>query len=208
LLPRGDGIAAAFSPDGTKVAIATDQKEILTVDSRSAGILRSFPVEETIHSVCFTPCGSRLVAPVSRAEIGVWDVESGRAIARLPIPGGAAKSLALHPSGDSIAVATYNGTTLLMSLADGQVTREWSVTYLPVLSVTFRPDGQEIFAARCDGRVSVFSPDHDAPLRHFIAHQDVVRTMAFSGDRLMTGSFDGVVRAWNLSTTREIPLEL
>ncbi len=174
-LPRGDGLAAAFSPDASMIAIATDKREVLIIDSQSAAILRSFEVEESIHSVCFTPCGRRLIAPASRKEIGVWNVEAGGEILRIPVPGGAASSLAVHPSGNMIAVATYEGTTLLMSLADGRVKREWTVSPLPVLSVAFGPDGQEIFVARCDGQISVFSPEHDALLRQFNAHQDAVR---------------------------------
>lgn len=206
-LPPGNGVAAAFSPDGSKIAIATDKKDLLIIESRTAEIRHSFEVEESIHSVCFTPCGRRVVAPVSR-EISVWEIESGREAVRFPISGGAATSLAVHPSGDSIAVATYEGTMLLMSLTDGQVQREWPVSHSPVLDIAFRPDGQEIFAARFDGQISVFSPEDDAPIRHFTAHQDVVRAIAFAGERLMTGGYDGLVRSWNVSTTRETSLDL
>lgn len=207
-LPPGNGVAAAFSPDGSKIAIATEKKDLLIIESRSAEICHSFEVEESIHSVCFTSCGRRVVAPVSRKEISVWEIDSGREAVRFPIPGGAATSLAVHPSGDSIAVATYEGMMLLMSLTDGQVQREWRVSRLPVLDIAFRPDGQEIFAARCDGQISVFSPEDDAPLRHFTAHQDVVRAIAFAGERFVTGGYDGVVRSWNAATKREIPLDL
>jgi WD40 repeat protein len=207
-LPRGDGVAAAFSPDASMIAIATDKKEVLIVESQSAAILRSFKVEESFHSVCFTPCGRHVVAPVSRDEISLWDVESGREVLRFPFPDGPVTSVVVHPLGKLIAVGTYQGTTLLMSLADGQVKREWRASHLPILNVVFSPNGQEVLAARCDGQVSVFSPEHDSPLRHFTAHHDAVRTMAFAGERLVTGGYDGLVRSWNVATTREISLDL
>jgi len=207
-LPRGDGLAAAFSPDGSMIAVATDQREVLIVESQSARVVRTIKAEEPVHSVCFTPCGRRLVVPVTRREIGVWDLDRGCEIVRFPIPDGAATSLAMHPSGDSIAVATYEGLSLLMSLTDGQVKRKWSVSILPVLDVAFRPDGQEIFTASCDGEVCVFSPEHDAAIRQFTAHQDAVRRIAFTGERLVTGGYDGIVRSWDPSTARGIALDL
>lgn len=207
-LPTESGIAAAFSPDGTNLAIATDKARILLVASETGRVLHTIDVVEAAHTVCFTPCGQRIVAPIGRADIGVWDAVNGLEVARFSVDREVVTSVSMHPSGQSLVVGTYDGMTLLIDLAAGTIKQKWQVSSLPVMNVAFAPNGKEIVSAGCDGKVTIFTAKSDVPLRSFRAHSDAVRTVAFAGEYLLTGGYDGLVRVWESTSGRKVPFEL
>lgn len=68
----------------------------------------------------------------------------------------------------------------------------------------YKPDGNLLVAGDAGGRAKVFDLGSRAVLREFKGHQGAVRTAMFSrdGHRVMTGSDDTVVKAWDLATSQ------
>ena len=207
-LPTGNAIAAAFSPDGTIMAVATDQARMLLIASASGEILRSIDLTEPAHTVCFSPCGGRVIAPIKGTEVGVWDTASGREVRRFPVGRDAATSVAAQSSGDSVAVGTYGGMTLLIDMSTGDIKRQWKTSAFPVMSVAFSPNGEELVSAGCDRHVTVLSPHLVSPLKRFAAHDEAVRSIAFAGEFLLTGGYDGLVRRWDSTMNWKSRVEL
>ncbi|MBA3313649.1 MAG: PQQ-binding-like beta-propeller repeat protein [Planctomycetaceae bacterium] len=207
-IESGESTSATFSPNGSLIAVGTNEGQISLLAIDSGGVRQTLRGCNSVHSICFTPDGKQVVAPYNGTEVGVWDVATGCEVRRLAVPGGQATSLAIHPDGRKLAVSTYQGATLLLDFVTGELIRNYHDSYLPMTNVAFSPDGSEVIAAGCDGKVRWFSSDSQLAVHTFTAHKDSVRSIAFIGDMLVSGGYDGAVRAWNVEANEELPLDV
>jgi RNA polymerase sigma factor (sigma-70 family) len=82
-------------------------------------------------------------------QVFVWDVETGKAVARLPI---GASAGAFSPDSKTLAVATPDGTIQLWDVATWKVRGEFRGPRERVMVLTFGPDGQ-LFSGSLDTTV-------------------------------------------------------
>jgi WD40 repeat protein len=108
--PAGAGTGIAFSPDGRRVAATAGysyaEGELFVGDLVSGGLMK---LGRAYASVVFSPDGTRLAAytaPLPQpAEVGLWDVATGRQLLVLKGHEGSSwwwNGIAFSPSGDRI----------------------------------------------------------------------------------------------------------
>jgi WD40 repeat protein len=150
-----------LSPDGKVLAV--------TYQPAGLGIFRPFAVKlwdvETgreshdlpghyyyVNAMAFSPDGKHLVTG-SRAlsdftqkqlkqpadQVFVWEVATGKAVARLPV---GATAAAFAPDGKALAVAEEDGTIKFWEAAKWAVTGEFRGPRPVILAMTYGPDGQ------------------------------------------------------------------
>jgi hypothetical protein len=73
-------------------------------------------VGQYVLSLVFTPDGERLIGALHDRELCVWDLATGREIARLPGHSVVARSLAVSPDGKTLASGGSEGAVLLWDL--------------------------------------------------------------------------------------------
>lgn len=214
----GDAVfAAAFSPDGTKIAFGGGHYQWAGSLDRSVRVWtpRTGKVEtlgthsELVGGVAWSPDGASLASCSWSGEIKLWDAATGRELPPLPVPDGKVAVLRIAFSPDGRLLASAGGSTPNISARVDLYDvpgRRWIRRYAghsrSVCDVRFSPDGRRLVTASMDGSVKVWPVEPTRLSVDLEGHDQAVWTLAFdaSGRRLVTGAFDNTARVWDLET--------
>jgi WD40 repeat protein len=196
----------AFTPDG-KTLVSGDFRrtvKIWDLASRQARVsyragdqMALSPDGNTLAGVANEPGG-----PANR-DVQLWDVATGRLIARVGSVPSPVHRLRFAPGGQHLAVACADGTVRFFDVRN--------IHDLPghrpyeAWAVAFAPNGKTLASAGDDDTIRLWSvPDYklQGVLR---GHIGLVTSVAFSpnGHMLASGGFDNMVRLWDVATGRE-----
>jgi WD40 repeat protein/CHASE3 domain sensor protein/energy-coupling factor transporter ATP-binding protein EcfA2 len=164
--PEGQALRdPAFSPDGQTLAVlsfpavgsAPQAWQIVLWNWRSGAIQQW--VGAFGQAPTFSPDGTRLAIADPSGSAEIWDVASGRRLAKLAGNAAGVDDVAFSPDGAMVAAAGVDGTVGLWDARSGAL-----VTLLPrqaaaVTNVAFSPDGKALAAAGSDGEVRVWALD-------------------------------------------------
>jgi serine/threonine protein kinase/WD40 repeat protein len=207
--PRGDKVV--FSPDDRVLAAADIKHRVRFWDAQTGDPLYTpltipVPEGELIHSIAFSPDGSRLMVDTFTGIITVWDVRSGELVTEI--------------GGDT----TYAYEALWVGenvyAVDGDyVLHEWDSTTGEIIGThdavgvitvyDISPDGEWIATdeENIDTRMIEILSIEDGSRRALLTgHTDPVISAKFSpdGERLVTSSWDGTTRVWDADTGEEL----
>lgn len=228
---EGKPYAAAFSPDGTQVAIASDRAQYaLDLWQVSAGALvRSFTGHtDKISAVSFSPRGDLVVSGDEGGTARLWDLktgqlirtfdtggeiggerESSRRIQTIAFTHGGARVLAGCNAGDSdkggrgslIQWETSSGTRLHTAKAEVAKTGE-SKGFISAVALS--PDGKTILSGGAEKVLKRWDADTLTELTPVATSTKAVYDLATSPDgrNLLSSSADSWLKLWDLETGR------
>jgi len=158
--------ALAFSPDGSLLASAGDDQQIILWNMADGTEVRRMTGQHTngILSLAFSPDGSRLASGGREASIILWDVTSGAFIRRFQGHIAAVRQLAFVFEGEGLLSASGNmpsrtntlnrdDTIILWDVAIGEELRRFRAHTGPVTGLEILPQQDAFLTVADDGQM-------------------------------------------------------
>ncbi|HLJ55705.1 MAG TPA: WD40 repeat domain-containing protein, partial [Chthonomonadaceae bacterium] len=209
----GDARAAAFSPDGSRIAVGLSGNgkpgRAVIRDTESGRPLQTLALDHAVWDIAFSHNGKLLATNGDRVQI--WDAETGAPKEDYG-PGGPA--LVFSPDDTRICYSRWAETgkpaaVEVLDLSTGMVLFPLAAQTGPgqVRALAWSADGSEIATGGDDRIVRVWSAATGTLLRSLSGHSDGILTASFSpdGKRLLTSSLDDEARIWELDAASELP---
>ena len=135
--------------------------------------------------------------------VRIWDARSGELRATYAVATTRISSVAAHPNGQTIAVATDLGMIHFIDRATGQSSRTLAAHPTWIQSMEYTPDGSTLLTVgRQDHTVKLWRGASPQPALVLTGHTGNVEraTLSPDGDRIATASVDGTARLWDART--------
>ncbi|APR87034.1 High-affnity carbon uptake protein Hat/HatR [Minicystis rosea] len=197
---------AVWSPDGTRIATASDDgtARIVRADGSGVPIVLSGH-DEFVNTVSWSPDGKRVVTSSYDGKARVWKADESKAYVVLWGHEGPVVSALFSPDGQKIVTASLDGTARVWNadgsgepvVLDGKGGDVWSARW--------SPDGKRVATGANDGKAWVWNADGSGAPVVLEGHTEAVKRVAWSpdGTRLVTASADGTARVWNAGGSGE-----
>jgi WD40 repeat protein/serine/threonine protein kinase len=195
--------AAAFSPDGERVATSSYDGTVRICDALNGNVLATIRTGErgTMYPrVLFSPNG-RLVASTAGTSLYLFDARNGRSLAVMK---GAANAfpfgIAFSPDGKRLAMVSALAFHIF-EVPSGKVLRSWSDTVYST-SVAFSPDGAKLASASRNGGVRLWDASAGRLITTLHGATDALAAVTFTpdGKRLVAGCYTGGIWIWSAET--------
>jgi len=196
--------AVAFSPDGTRLATASEDGTVRHWDTITGAEVGPTIRTPWALAIAYTPDGRRLATGGSDGRVRIWDAVSGRQLTQQPSRAYWVRAVSFSPDGALLASGGDDGMVRLWNGITGE-----ELALLPghtqaVACVAFSPDGTRLASGGQDGTIRIWDleggPDGARELAVLRGHVEWVWSIAFTpdGTRLVSGGSDGTVRRWRL----------
>jgi WD40 repeat protein/transcriptional regulator with XRE-family HTH domain len=198
----------SYSPDGTKIAAASQDGIVRIYDSATAKILIEFNANPGgIEQIAFSPDGGHLAIANDNGDI-IYDTATGKIILTLAGHGDGIRSsgIAFSPDGKRIATTGNDATVKIWNSETGAELFSLTGHTGPTFGVLFSPDGTYLASSSVDRTIKIWTlpkqgEQVDAPLTLY-GNGGAVYRLAFSpdGTRIVATGRDHVVRIYELNT--------
>ncbi|MHB8519482.1 MAG: protein kinase domain-containing protein [Limisphaerales bacterium] len=198
----------AFSPDSKLLAFADVYTGVHIWSLATHKIIAQLPAYHKWLAplgLAFSPDGQTLAYTENEAgDIVLWNVRDQSVLRRLKGHSRFATALAFTPDGRLLVSGSNDRTVKVWNVASG-VERTTLTNYsIGLTGAVLSPDGKMLATAANRGgqRITVQEMPGGREIIRLQGHKNWVNHMAFSPDErtLLSGSSDGTVRLWNLTT--------
>jgi WD40 repeat protein len=208
----------AFSPDGTTVAVGTDDRKIRLHDARTGAVIGQPLIGQSgkPSALVYSVDGGRIISSGDGDyTVRVWSADPEQSVAKSVGVFASSGPTPISPDGSIVATRDpHRASDIALWRADtGERLRTIVTGHNKfITALAWRPDGQAIATADAeDNAVNIWSAQTGAPVGSALAGPaDLVSALSFSGDgnRIAAGGLDGAVWLWNLRGDSARPLRL
>ncbi len=206
---RPTAAAAAFSPDGRRLAVASESAARVLDATTGAELAGPVKHRGRINSVAFSPDGATVLTVCDGREARLWEAATGAPrFPPWPLPKVQARQWsagAFSPDGRRVLLYSHQGDASLWDTGSGvAVATRLGDGTMPVVQGGFTPDGQQVYAMEAESVVRFWDAAQGLPLepRRIVAPTaDPALAMAHlrADSRLiLLAGWDGTVRLLGL----------
>ena len=200
-------VAAVYSPDGTRIVTASNDRTARVWDARTGNELAILSGHiGDVTAAAFSPDGTRIVTASLDKTARIWDARTGVQLAALSGYDRSYSSVAYSPDGSRIVTASGDKTAQVWDARTGVQLAVMSGHEGAIYSAVFSPDGTHILTASRDKTARIWDVRSGAQIIVLRGHDDSVDTAAYSPDgaRVVTASHDKTARIWDVRTGAEL----
>lgn len=197
-------VEAAWSPDGTRVALQCEDGRVRLCDAANGALLHEWKLEKVSFghggALAFLPGDPVRLAVGDGAHIRIFRCGDGTLEREwLAHPGNGLASLAASPDGRWLASsACYQDSTVrIWDAANGQDAARLEGHVSWISTVLFSRDGAQLFTAGADQMVGVWETAGWTQRAMLRGHSDEIWSLSLAGDGLVSGAKNGEVLLWS-----------
>ena len=194
--------AIAFSPNGSQVATGGADQIPRLFQASNGKLLKAFPAQAgPITGVAVSANGQLLAAGDRSGAVVVYKVSDASVQAKLAGHTGPVSGVAFAPNSSQVVTSSRDKTVRIFASADGKPVRTINVG-VEALSLGLAANGAQAAVGAADKSVRVYTLADGKLLKTLSGHGAAVTAVEFSRDgaKLISGSADGRLRAWDLKT--------
>lgn len=208
--------AAAFSPDSSQLVLVSASSGIRIIDTATRNLVSSLQFDaDMVRAVDYS--SRNQIAIGFDSQVQVFNAGNLSAPPTIIPMNAAAYDVVFHPDGEHLAIAE-DGLIQVVNIA-AEVRTQYTFDTRQIFTVEFSPDGAWLAVGGGESgigeaRLTVFrwslgdaihpDPNYYAPI-YLSGHRHMVMDVMFTEDgNLLSASWDGTVRLWNLETQSEI----
>jgi len=191
--------ALAWSPDGKTVASGGYDKTVKTWNPATGELVRSHGGHTGwVVALAFSHDGQTLASGSYDRSIRLWNMADGRE--RLTLAGHTATVRALAFSHDDklLASGSSDQSVRLWGAADGHPQATLAGHGAVVRSVAFSSDDRLLASGGEDQAIKLWNVDGHDLHATLAGHTDTISSVAFAQQTLVSTSWDGTLRTWDL----------
>ena len=204
----GDGrplYAAAFSPDGRRVAAGGDGRRVFVWDAGTGRRVHAWPVAQEPCGIVFARDGASAFVGGYGGQVCRLDLATGTVLREFSPPGRAATcyELAVAPDERSVLAIGQDRVDLWDAATGARLVTFPDTAVGLAYGCAFAPDGRRFVVTQAHGPAAVWEAATRKQLLTFGGGDVFGIEFSPDGTRLVGGMLDGTVRVWDAATGKE-----
>lgn len=193
-----DQLAIGYENGTILIISLLDRNDDMTLKGHTAAV----------RTLSYTIDGNMLYSADDDGNVRLWDIEDGTLISAFDSGDEAVTILGLSPLGDRLAFAGDDRMVHVWTASGDDELSTLSKRDSTIRSLSFNPLGTLLAAGSRDGSIQLFRVRSQSVAHTFVNNTAVTALTFFNdGQTLISGDFDGVVRAWDTTNQTSVMVD-
>jgi WD40 repeat protein len=203
-IPEGQMHAAAFRPDGLRVATAHSDGAVWLWDPSSPkpiALLGRHADEAT--GVVFSADGRHVLTTSTDTTARLWDVDGRKQAALFSGHRRAVLDAAFSADGKRVITASEDATAALWDAATGQRLALYSADDNALAKAAISPNGQRVMTLSTNNWMRLWDAEAGTEIMKVSSGKDWSFAFSVDGKSIIAASVEGIARTWQVSLTMQ-----